>query len=139
VLFRSIRDLFGAARQHDDLFAFGPHRSLVGRRLNELPLGDEDDRIAVTLDDPGRWSSYRPGGDYVPARPSGRLYGADAPSWMAVALNDTVAGLGRPFVQEGRRYFEIMVSDRYLRPGRNDLRFIGVRDDGDLYEIDRTS
>jgi hypothetical protein len=134
-----IRDLFGAARRHDDLFAFGPHRSLVGRRLSGLDLGDEKDGIAVTLDDPERWSSYRPDGGYVPARPSGELQGADPPPWMAIALNDTIAGLGRPFVEDGHRYFEIMVSDRYLQRGRNDLRFIGVGPHGELYEIDRAS
>lgn len=133
-----IRDLFGAgSRSPDDVFAFGPHRRLIGRHLKGLPL-ENGRRIAVDLDGASRWQDYDPRGPFVPARPTGRISGTTRVEWLLVAVNDTIAGMGQPWFDGTTGRFEVMVSDRYLTRGRNTLTFVAIDEDGRLVRtIDR--
>jgi hypothetical protein len=132
---RTIRDVFGKASTSDDLFGFGPHRKLVGRRVEDLDVGRPNTRSRIELENAGRFARYDADASYVPARPSGRIHGGERFPWIAVAVNGTVAGIGQPHPEGGTWAFEIVVSDAYLRPGRNRLAFLGIDDDGHITAI----
>jgi arylsulfatase A-like enzyme len=130
-----IRTLFGKATKHDDLFGFGPHRKLVGRALDDLTIGRAPAGTTVTLHDPERWARLDNDAPFVAARPTGRITGSHEIPWIAVAVNGMVAGLGQPWRSDGAWAFSIMVSDRHLTPGRNELELFSVDDDGRLERI----
>jgi hypothetical protein len=131
-----IRALFGKGGGKYDLFGYGDHRDLVGRRLDELEIETGEDTPSLTLFDEGSWRDVVLDRRSVPVRPTGESTGTP-PKWVAVAVNGIVGGIGQPWT-DGRRWrFSVMISDSLLKDGRNELVFIGVNDRGRLTRLRR--
>jgi hypothetical protein len=131
-----VRRLFGAFRERDDLYAFGPHRALVGRR----PGGARTLPGSVTVHPQRlqRYGSVDLDAPFIPARVVGMVAGSTDRRWIAVALNGRIAGLGRLSGRGDTRGFAVMMSPTYMRNGRNDLAFYLVGDDGRLVRFRET-
>ena len=129
-----IQALFGKASRGDDVFAFGPHRELFGRRIGDVQV-DEPPPSVARIDEAARWARYDPEGGYVLARVSATIRGREVPRWVAVAVNGRIAGFGKPWRMGAGWLFDAMVSDRDVEPGRNELELYGIEDDGDVVAI----
>ncbi len=128
--FRRVRALFGERRVKDDLFAWGPHRRLVGRSVDDLDI-DATVSVALRIDRPGRYDHVDPDGPWLPARISGSFRAKRPWSWFAVAVNGRVAGLSHPFVSRtAHGVYAILASPRFFEPGRNEIQILGFSNDG---------
>jgi hypothetical protein len=127
-----IHELFGAGGKQDDLFGFGPHRSLVGQ---PAPTGRRTGRLRATLAEPELYRHVETSGSFVPARLVAEISGGRPPQWVAVALNGTIAGVGQPFRSSGRWQLSIMLAERHFREGSNRLAIFAVRGAGQLERI----
>lgn len=130
-----IRRLFGSRVTRNDLFGFGPHRALVGRRMDDLDAAPPRTSGHVVLDDAERWANLDPEAAYIAARPTGVLQTMDPPPWIAVAVNGVVAGIGQPWTSGTEVRFDIVIDDTFLEEGRNDLTFLAVDDEGRMRRI----
>jgi sulfatase-like protein len=121
---KRIAELFGTWQRRDDLYAWGPYRDDVGRRVSSFRR--EDPRLAhPRVEEPGRFAQVDVDGPYIPARVTASMTG-DLPDWVAVALNGRIAGLTRPLGGPRRWVVSAMLSSRMFRDGRNVLAFYAV-------------
>ena len=111
--------LFGTG--DDSLFAFGPHRDLHGRAVNEFRMLRRSRARARLLDD-GRASS-----SFVPVHVIGRLQGPRPPA-VAIAVNGTVVATAPTYPPLGKlRFgFAAMAPPDAFRRGRNRVQVFAV-------------
>jgi hypothetical protein len=129
---RRIRRLFGPSGGRDDLFAWGPHRSLVGERVSGPSRGG---RIRASVAHPERFDDVDLDAPYLPARVAGSLSARPPWEWVAVAVNGRVAGLGMPIPEGGGWRFAVVASPRFFVDGRNVVEVFGVDADGRLVRL----
>lgn len=118
------------------LFAVGPLKALVGRKVADLTVAAASPakaRTGVRFDAVDRASGKVPAliwGDLSPA-PAAR------PTWLAVSVNGTVSGavLAAPSRASGAWHFVGIVSDEHVIDGRNDVRLYAV-DGTTLHPVD---
>jgi hypothetical protein len=109
-------------------------QDLIGRRLSSLTVSDDTD-VRVLLDDVERIRKFDPEDEIVPALLTGQaidIEGHAANATLAVALNGTIATTTRTYQPvDGLRpgAWAAMVDPAALRPGRNDVEVLVVRDD----------
>jgi Sulfatase len=114
-----IERLFGSGTGWGPLLRFGPNPGLVGRSAAALPAESAGEGSA-RFDDPSRLRAVRPGAAYVPAALlRGAISGATPGEALAVAVNGTIAAVGRSFDEDGETRFSIVVPPRYFRAGAN--------------------
>jgi hypothetical protein len=96
----------------DDLYAFGPHRDLLGSRAT-------GERVAVTFDEE-LYRDVDANARTIPAFFRARVRG-DVPAGrpLAVIANGRVAGVGQTYVEDDATRIAVMLSPRYLEDGRN--------------------
>jgi hypothetical protein len=102
----------------------GPTRrdELIGRRIEDA--GVPPDPPPVVVASPERFREVRPATGVVPALVTGGVPGLGPGDHrdIAVTVNGRVAAVGATFDLAGTQSFAIMVPDKLLRPGRNDVR-----------------
>jgi hypothetical protein len=135
-LITRIRKLFGPQRDEDDLFAWGPHRKLVGEDRHEIDVERTVD-ANVRIDRPTRYDRVDVRGRWIPARVSGTFLRGVGWRWFAVVVNGRVAGLGKPFTIGRSRggSFAILASPRFFERGHNGIEILGVSNDGTISRL----
>jgi hypothetical protein len=110
------------------LYAVGPYGDLVGRSVRDTPSAPAAG-AAAEVDRPGRYTKVDRAAPRLPAQVRGRLTSAgsgEEPSWIAIALNGRIAGLGRVYGDD-ERLFRSMADESAFRDGRNELELFLVR------------
>lgn len=122
---REIAELFGPGGGKDDLYAFGPHRDLLG--LEAASLGK---KLAVRFDREA-YEDVDTRAATLPALFRGELDGGRAGIPLAVVLNGRVAGVGQTYAEDGAVRVAVMLSPRYLRGGHNRVSVMALSGPGD--------
>jgi hypothetical protein len=105
----------------------GPAPDLVGRPVSEL--GDDLEPVDAALLDPQAYANVGSGG-LRPALVRGTV-AIDPESPIAVSVNGVVAATSRAYVDAGTDVeFGVMVDERLLRPGSNEIAVYAVRATG---------
>jgi hypothetical protein len=110
--------LFGSGPWRD-VYRFGPHADLIGR---PAPSGSDAD---FTLADADLYEDVDPDSLALPALVRGEVggdAGADEP--IAVAVNGTIAAVGRTYEIAGGTYVSVIVPPSSFRRGANEIRVI---------------
>ena len=116
--------LFGGG-DSERIFRTGPHRALVGRRVDELPRGPAvalrhelaDQETEFDLDLRG----------FLPSLLSGRLEGPGADrAEVLLAVNGRLAAAPVVYRSSGETRYQAFVSERDFRHGRNELALYAV-------------
>ncbi len=127
---------FGTGAQSDLMFGdpwesayrIGPHPELIGRPVPQLAAASAHAQIANL----GLAAHVDPSQELLPTRVTGRLPGTPRGTTrdLAVAVNGRIRAVGRSFHLHGRRteFFSLIVPESALRPGRNSIRLLEVRD-----------
>jgi Sulfatase len=103
----------------DDVYGFGPHAELIGRRP---ATGAATDAPTFSLADPKLYSALDPDSLAVPALVRGEISGdvaADEP--LAVAVNGRIAAVARSYEIGGGTYVSAIVPPRAFRAGANEV------------------
>ena len=106
---------------------------LLGRRLSSVTVTDNTD-VRVLLDDAERLRKFDPKGEVVPALLTGQaidIEGHAVDATLAVVLNGVIAATTRTYQPvDGLRQgaWAAMLEPGVLRPGRNDVEVLVVRD-----------
>jgi hypothetical protein len=113
------QELFGDPGRPHDLYRMGPHGGLVGRSVTGRtgpPLPSASFRIT----DAASYAKVDPSSGFVPAMVQARVTGVKTGSWLAVAVNGTVAGVSPVFVgRDDGSFVEAMIDPSLLAPGSN--------------------
>jgi hypothetical protein len=126
---------FGSGSPIEQVYRFGPHRELVGRRTADLAV-EEQSGVRFKLDGSELLRSVDPKAEVVPSYLTGRIEGAlDANAELAVAVNGTIAATTRSYEDSGETRFAAMVPDRVFRAGANDVRIFALRPQGSSFVL----
>jgi hypothetical protein len=127
---------YGTGAQSDLMFGdpwesayrIGPHPELIGRPVPQLAAASAHAQIANL----GLAARVDPSRELLPTRVTGRLPGTPRGTTrdLAVAVNGRIRAVGRSFHLHGRRteFFSLIVPESALRPGRNSIRLLEVRE-----------
>lgn len=120
----------------EGLFALGPHKGLVGKRLADLTVGSKAPARATAKP---RFDNVSRAAGSVPALLWGDLdrgLGAE-PVWLVISVNGTVAGTAyaAPSKATGKWHFLGMAADKHFVDGANDVRLHTV-DGTTLHPLD---
>jgi hypothetical protein len=113
-----IEALFGKGGGADDLYAFGPHRDLLG-----TPRGDRPE-VGATFDTTPYENVDTKSGQ-LPVFFRATMH-ADVAVPVAVVVNGRIAGVGQTYVEGGKTRIALMLSPRYLEDGHNDVRVVEI-------------
>jgi hypothetical protein len=109
-------------------YRIGPHPELLGRTVPAASTAGVELANAELL------AHVDPSTEIFPTRVTGRLLDGrpNATRDLAVAVNGRIQAVGRSFHLRGRpaEFFSLLVPESALRPGRNDVRVMGVGPDG---------
>lgn len=123
--------LFGDGRHPDDLFAWGPFSDLVGRSTPTLNVGEPIRDVEVRLQNPQLLADVDLESGFLPARALGTIHGLkEKGRHVAVALNGTIAGLGRTYGEDGSNRFSVILAPRYFRSGSNSVELFLLSPNG---------
>jgi hypothetical protein len=114
------------------LYAFGPRPDLLGRRLGELELAPAQKAHAQLIGREG-YARVDPGSGVVPAHLLGTIVGGarGGGRTIAAAVDGRIQATGSTFTLEGdtAEQFSLMVPERTLRAGANDVQLLLVEGD----------
>jgi hypothetical protein len=132
---RDLRRLVGPGGGPHDLYAVGAAADLVGQKVDGR-IGSAGEGVIYTAD-PTVFDDVDPTAPVLPVLFAARAVDVAPGSWVAVALNGTVAGLGPVFVgRDGVVMMEAMLDPSLMIPGRNDVQvFLVGEDDTTLHPI----
>ena len=123
-------ELFGSGQGWDRVYNFGPHRDLVGMGVAEL--AEDSEAADVGLVDAALYDHVDASTGVVPAlvRASVRSDSVGADTWLAVALNGTIATTARvhDWTPQGAQFSAILPPTSFAT-GDNEI---------DLYRIEST-
>ena len=123
------RELFGDWRGEKDTYGWGPHWELYRTKVDALEVAEG--ALQATLVTPGL-RSYDPDAPVTPALVELRFDRAPGTDWFALAVNGTIAGLGRAFEESGEQKGMVMIDHALLRPGDNVLDGMTIDASGKL-------
>jgi hypothetical protein len=113
---------FGSGQGGPGLYAIGPLRGLVGRRLSSFPVV-RSRRVRIDLKGSLFYRMVSPGAGFVPTHVQGVVRGGRGVRArpVVVALNGRVVASGSTFSLQGGggEYLSVMVPEEALHPGRN--------------------
>ncbi len=117
----------------DGLYAFGPHKDLVGKKVSDLTVGAPSP-VGAQLTPEVDLNDVDPAKGTVPAMIWGRFdgsLGGTESTYVVASVNGTIAG-GIPALLggDGGWRFSGLVNERYFRKGRNEVT---------LYRVDGTT
>jgi hypothetical protein len=109
------------------VYAFGPEAGLVGRRVGDLAVAAAPG-IAATLQNSDLFAIVDPDSDFVPAYVQGEITGARARpgQTIAVAVNGSIAAVGRTYHDVGKLRFGVVVPESAFVAGENDVEIFLV-------------
>ena len=130
-----LRELMGSGGSRHDLYAVGPAGGLVGKKVDGRVGSAAESEIRPV--NPVQFDDIDPAATVQPVLFTAQALDIAPGSWVAIALNGTVAGLGPVFIgREGTSVLEVMVDPSLMRPGRNELQgFLVGDDDATLHPI----
>jgi hypothetical protein len=106
------------------LYAFGPHRALVGTYVAGADAAD----ATASIDGETLLASVDPRSALTPSHVTGTLDGAPTGTWLAVAVNGRVAGVTRAFESSGSVRFSAFLPESAFQAGANDIEVFAIRD-----------
>ena len=113
---------FGSGRWPYALPRAGPHRELVGRKVDEIGVADTASMV-VALDQGALFDDVKPNSRFLPARIIGTILRSKEPvdnQHFAVVVNGTVHAVTKASQTRGRlRKFSAMVPETAFRGGNN--------------------
>jgi hypothetical protein len=118
----------------EGVYGFGPHAELIGRPAPPAPASGSPE---FTLADPELYSDVDPASLALPALVRGELGGdveADEP--LAIAVNGTIAAVGRSYPIGDGIYVSVIVPPSAFRHGQNEVQVLRVVDDGARAELE---
>lgn len=119
--------LFGSGVDPPGLYGIGPHRDLLGRRVEEfavLPRGEARAR----LDQIEELRDVDLGAEEIPARLTGVVFGDGGELRnLAVALGGRIVATARSYSFAGEERFSVLVPESALRQGPNRVELFWVR------------
>jgi hypothetical protein len=139
VMRRRLRQ-FGAGNPARLYTGIGPNRGLIGTDLAGVAPADGAGSLAGTIVRGHEYSNVRRGSGIVPAHVTGRLTdGSGGLRDLAVAVNGSIAAVGRSFRLRGRagEHFAFMVPEEVLREGHNTVEVFEVVDGSRLRSVAR--
>ena len=123
------RELFGDWRAERDTYGWGPHWQLQRAKIGTLDVAESD--LTARLVTPGI-TSFDPNAVVTPALVDLRFDRRPPGDWFAVAVNGTIAGLGRAFADSGEHKGMAMIDPALLRAGTNAVEGISIDASGRL-------
>jgi hypothetical protein len=129
--------LFGSGGAADDLYRMGPHGDLLGQRAADfVSTSARPSAARLRVDRPEAYMNVDPGSNFIPALFTAGITGP-LPDGMpaAVAVNGTIAGLGWTQGRSGT-ILSVMLSPRFLQPGRNVIAVYTITAAGGLVPIE---
>jgi hypothetical protein len=116
-------DMFGDGRDPvTDLYAFGEHRDVIGRRVADLDVASSGSELRVSLDDPDAYDDVDMHERSIPTLFRAHVRGAGASGRrVAVALDGTIAGAGEVFTDDDQTRIYLMLSPHLMKQGRNEV------------------
>jgi hypothetical protein len=113
------------------LYRIGPHRELIGRRVEDLAV--RETAVTSELADPHIFANVGMSG-LSPAHVVGVIEGDEAERGLdvAIAVDGTVAATARTFTFAGAVRFEAMAPESAFHPGRNDVDVYLITPRGEL-------
>ena len=131
-------DVFGEHTRGLALFAVGPHRELVGKRVDALAVARGGGLSARLDKGQGAWlRSVDLRSAFLPANITGSLLGPTARPGLtlAVAINGRIAALTRSFELDATVKFEALVPESAFRNGANDVELFVVTERSKLERV----
>jgi len=134
---RRWRQLFGtgadSVRRYGDpwasVYRIGPHQNLLGRRVAELRAASQG-QLSAEIAHPESTRAVNASAHLRPTQIGGFVRGgaSDARRDVAVAVNGRIEAVGRSFHLRDKpgEGFAVMVPEKAIRPGRNDVRVYSV-------------
>jgi hypothetical protein len=123
---RQNAELFGPSGGPHDLYAMGPHRALVGTRPQ---LGTAVPGAAVESLRPDAYDDIDLGSASVPAFYEATATGLAPGDWVAVAVDDVVAGTGMILRRsDGPARIKVMLDPDLLSDGRNGVEVLLIEE-----------
>jgi len=126
--------LFGSGSSAGGLYRFGPHKELVGSRLEDLTV-DEQNPCPAALTLYNDLSDVDLSSETLPCCLGGRLETESPlslPLELVVAVNGQVQATTRTYLLDGlRKSWTAMIPEACLKAGANDLRVLVVTAAGD--------
>jgi Sulfatase len=130
VVRRRLREL-GSGDWASLFTAFGPHRDLIGRRVEDVRAASG---VRTTLSLARSFAKVRRSHGVVPCQIAGRIRGSspERERAIAVAVNGRIEAVGRSFHLRGEKVesYSVMVPEESLREGRNRVEVLEVSNDG---------
>ncbi len=138
VVRRRLREL-GSGDWPSLFTAFGPHRDLIGRRVDDVRAATH---TRATLSLARSFANVRRARGVVPCQVAGRIHGSGSQREraIAVAVNGRIEAVGRSFHLRGEEVesYSVMVPEESLREGRNRVEVLEVSDDGAMAVLARS-
>jgi hypothetical protein len=123
-----IRSRFGPASDPEALYRIGPYPELVGKTLEELPVGSHQP-VEIELTRGGTFYSPDPQ-DLVPCYLEGRVLSAagfEQPITIAVAVNGRIRAVTRTYLLDGiRDRWSVIVPEAAYHEGENDVQYFAI-------------
>jgi hypothetical protein len=120
------------------LYAFGPHRNLVGREAALVPR-EEAEEPTASIDGETLLNAVDPQSAIAPSHVTGSLAGdgAQTGSWLAISVNGRIAGVTRTYGPEDEVKFSAFLPETAFRAGENDVEVFAVVGTGKALVLDR--
>jgi hypothetical protein len=132
VVRRRLREL-GSGDWASLFTASGPHRNLIGRRVDDVRSAAG---TRATLSLARSFARVSRSSGVVPCQVAGRIRGSGSERErdIAVAVNGRIEAVGRSFHLRGEEVesYSVMVPEESLREGRNRVEVLEVSDDGQV-------
>lgn len=134
-------NLFGYGDSFDALFMIGPRPQIIGKKLKDLQSSRES-MVFVELNNAKFFENVDSKMQFVPALVTGRLFfrhPAPEDYAIGIAVNGTIRATTRTFPIDGStRGFAVIVPEIAFRPGRNEVGFISIDPDSNLFKVIKT-
>ena len=119
--------------------AFGPHRQLIGQRVEDARTASG---VRATLSLARSFRRVRRSSGVVPREIAGRIRGSGPTTErdIAVAVNGRIAAVGRSFHLRGEKVesYSVMVPETAMHEGRNTVEVLEVGRDGEMAVLARS-
>ena len=120
---RELRSLFGKAGQVNDYYRIGPYGDLVGHNIRSERVADLLRPVTGGPTDRGLFQDVKPFSGTLPALFTGRVVEVRDGSWVAIAINGTVSGIGPVY---GGGAVTAMLDPSFFRAGVNDVAVYSI-------------
>lgn len=125
-------ELFGSGEQNaKGLYRFGFYRELIGRKISELAVKDDND-VSVTIDQIKDLSAVDFSKSFIPAYITGSILGVSKNIEqlnLALAINGTIAAVTMSYPVKGGHKFSAIIPASSFRDGYNVTDVLAIKED----------